>query len=127
MPKPYSANLFLAGAVATPKVAIKVVVKADNSQLDLDKLAKAVAMHETANCTRGSAKLNNCHGILSWSGGRRHFKAYPTKEASYEDFKQIWAKYYKVFPTLALARRYSGNDRAHIWLANVIKFYNSEV
>lgn len=96
----------------------------DNQSIDLDKLARAVAQHETAGCTKGSAKVRNCFGIMSWTGGKRHFKVYATKEASYEDFKRIWAKSYKVFPNLALAKKYSGNDRAKIWLNNVTKFYN---
>jgi len=62
---------------------------------------------------------------MSWAGGVRHFQSYPTKEASYEHFKQIWSDHYKVFPTLAIARKYSGNDRAAIWLNNVTKFYYS--
>lgn len=94
------------------------------SGVELDRLAKAVAKQETANCTKGSAKVNNCFGIMAWTKGKRHFKAYPTKEASYEDFKRLWAKSYGGFPTLAKAKKYSGNDRAHIWLKNVTKFYN---
>lgn len=98
-------------------------VSGGGGQVDLDRLAKAVAKHETANCTKGSAKVNNCFGIMAWSKGKRHFKLYPTKEASYEDFKRLWAKSYGGFPTLAKAKKYSGNDRAHIWLRNVTKFY----
>lgn len=93
--------------------------------VDLDKLAKAVAMHETANCTKGSARFNNCFGI-KYAG---KFARYATKEASYADFKRIWSKptgYYRgQFPTLALAKKYSGNDRASIWLKNVSHFYSS--
>lgn len=64
---------------------------------------------------------------MSWAGGKRHFKSYLTKEASYEDFKRIWTNpkgWYKGrFPTPFLASKYSGNARAAIWLANVTKFY----
>ena len=96
------------------------------TSVNLDKLAKAVARHETGDCTApvGSALVNNCFGIVSYTGGR-HFKRYATKEESYEDFKRIWATYYKRFPDLAMARKYSGNDRAEQWLANVTSAYNS--
>ena len=53
----------------TPK-AIKPVlpikeVKIDTT-IDLDRLAKAVAMAETNNCTKGYGKTHfNCHGIKS--------------------------------------------------------------
>lgn len=60
---------------------------------------------------------------MAWSNGKRYFKRYPTKEASYVDFKRIWSSHYRQFPTLALAKKYSGNDRAHIWLRNVTQFY----
>jgi hypothetical protein len=56
--------------------------------------------------------------------GVRSFKRYATCEESYADFKRIWAKSYKTFPTLKAAQVYSGNDRAHIWLANVKSKYN---
>ena len=55
--------------------------------------------------------------------GNRSFKRYKTKADSYADFKRIWGAYYKTFPNLALAKKYSGNDRAQIWLNNVTKFY----
>lgn len=90
---------------------------------NLNKLARAVAMHETHDCQdkQGAALVNNCFGIIR--NGR--FVRYATKEDSYADFKQIWTKYYGRFPDLELAKRYSGNDRSRTWLNNVIKFYNS--
>lgn len=94
-------------------------------EVDLDKLAYAVAMHETKNCTVGnSASRNNCFWIMQWDKkGKRSFKSFSTKEESYEAFKTLWAKHYKWLPTKAKARRYSGNDRADIWLANVNYYY----
>lgn len=49
---------------------------------------------------------------------------YEKPEDSYEAFKKIWSTWYGEMPTLATAKRYSGNDRAHIWLANVTQFYH---
>ncbi len=95
---------------------------------DLDKLARAVAQHETGNCTAnvGAARVNNCFGIRAWDAhGRPYFKRYATPEDSYADFKRIWSTYYGRFPDLALARRYSGNDRPGQWLSNVAMFYKS--
>src|SRR3990172_8536963 len=39
--------------------------------LDLDKLAKAVARHETNDCNAkaGAAKVRNCFGIREWKNG----------------------------------------------------------
>lgn len=93
--------------------------------VDLDKLAKAVARHETNGCTKGSAKYNNCFGIMEWPNGKRRFKRYATKEESYDHFKKIWAKSYGGMPTLAKAKKYSGNDKSTAWLNNVTKFYNA--
>ena len=92
---------------------------------DLDKLAKAVARHETCSCTCGnSAAVNNAFGIREWINGKPRFKHYASCEESYKDFKRIWSKYYGRFPDAKLASRYSGNDRPYQWLANVTKFYN---
>jgi hypothetical protein len=95
---------------------------------DLEKLAKAVAMHETKDCTLGNSALvhNNAFGIMQWdSQGNRSFKKYESCEESYEDFERIWKTHYRVFPNEDLAKIYSGNDRHEAWLANVTKFYNS--
>lgn len=93
--------------------------------VDLDKLAIAVATHETCSCTCGSAKYNNCFGIR-YNGTFAHYK---TKEDSYADFKRIWAKptgYYRgQYPTLSLAKTYTGNDRAVAWLSTVTRVYES--
>jgi len=111
------------GVEQTPKLDTK-----SGQGLNIDKLAKAVARHETADCTIGSAKYNNCFGIMQWDkAGNRSFKRYATKEDSYADFKRIWMNpkgwYQGKFPTPFLANKYSGNDRADAWLRNVTKFY----
>lgn len=96
--------------------------------VDLDKLAYAVARHETGNCTakKWSSLVNNCFGIRECSGGKCHgFKKYATKEESYKAFKDLWMRWYGwEFPTIQHAIKYSWNDRAHIWLSNVTQFYN---
>lgn len=104
---------------ATPPVVAK--------RLDLDKLAKAVARHETASCTKGAGKThNNCFGIMQWNKkGQRSFKRYAAREDSFKDFKRIWAAYYGRFPDLKLAKKFSGNDRPQQWLSNVTTFYNA--
>ena len=90
---------------------------------DIGALAKAVAMHETADCTKGSASLNNCFGIK-----RNHlFVEYETKEESYKDFMVTWLKYYKNLPDQRAAERWSGNDRSEVWLKNVNSFYYDQI
>lgn len=96
----------------------------EGNTLDLDKLAYAVAVAETGDCTEGmGVTKNNCFGIMTWPNGVRTGKWYPNKQASYEDFKRIWAKNYKRFPDFTLAHRWTGGDRVHTWLANVKRVY----
>jgi hypothetical protein len=105
-----------------------VVSNAAPPGLDLDKLAIAVAKHETAYCTSPGSPTanarNNCWGIMHWPNGKRTLRTFKTTDEGKEAFKRIWAKSYKRFPDLALARTYSGNDKAAIWLSNVTRFYN---
>jgi len=50
---------------------------------------------------------------------------YNNQEESFEAFKKIWVQGYGGgLPTLRMAQVYSGNDRANIWLNNVLHFYN---
>lgn len=48
---------------------------------------------------------------------------YEKPEDSYQAFYKIWSTWYKKFPNQEMAKRYSGNDRAHYWLTNVTAFY----
>lgn len=111
--------------VAKPKTVPSTPVP----PLDLDKLADAVAMHETGYCkSPGSPKANarnNCWGIMHWPNGKRTLKRYATIQEGKEDFKRIWGTYYKQMPNLRLARTYSGNDKAAAWLKNVTHFYET--
>jgi hypothetical protein len=100
------------------------------TSFNLDALAKAVARHETASCTKGyGVEYNNCFGI-KWGKtapcdnvGRNNMCIYNDPAESYEAFKKIWSTWYGQMPTLRTAQIYSGNDRAHTWLANVTQFY----
>ena len=58
--------------------------------------------------------------------GKRQLKAYKTQADSFEDFKRIWAKSYKVFPTQAMAEKWTGKDKAKIWLQHVKNSYYAD-
>lgn len=118
----------------TPKVEKPQIkpkeVKIDIS-FDLDKLAKAVAMAETGNCTKGYGKTySNCFWIKSGKTapcpkvGKNKMCIYEKPEDSYEAFKVIWAKWYKWHPNLVSAQRWTGHDNAVRWLSHVNLHYN---
>jgi len=90
----------------------------------MDKLAMAVAMHETKNCTLGVGATHlNCFGIRKWNGHQLDWARYNSKKEAYIDFKEIWGRMYgTTTPTLANARRWSGDDRAVAWHNNVTHF-----
>ena len=97
---------------------------------DLYKLAGCVAIQETANCTKGfGLEYNNCHGLKNGNTapcskiGKNRMCIYESPNESYKAFKIIWQKWYKRFPDYQLAQKYSGNDRAGIWLNNVTNCY----
>lgn len=91
--------------------------------LNMDKLAYAVAMAETGDCTKGAGRYNNCFGIMHWPNGVRTLRRYETKEDSYEHFKEIWSKHYKTFPTYSMAVKWTGNDNPKRWLEIVNYYY----
>ena len=102
-----------------------------NKWVDINKLAKAVARHETWNCKLWYWKeYNNCFGIKNGGTapckkmGRNNMCIYNSPAESYDAFNIIRSKWYKTLPTLALAKKWSGNDRASEWLKNVLFFYN---
>lgn len=70
----------------------------------MDKLAKAVALHETGDCTAkvGSALYNNCHGFRV-RGKFLHFK---TKQGSYDYFEDLWEEDFGGMPDARLATAY---------------------
>lgn len=95
--------------------------------VDMDKLAYAVGMYETTQCTNPNSPTanarNNCHGIMTYVNGKRTPRSFASTADSAAYFKTIWQKLYGGFPTLAQARTYSGNDRACTWLKQVHRFY----
>ena len=121
--------------IAIPYTKPKPIV--DIQGYDIDKLAKAVAIHETGDCTAkvGAATHNNCHGF------RRNdkFLIFKDKSESYEKFKNLWARDFEDFPTIRLATAYvcgwrhlrekgpvpcpGGNPKS--WLASVNSIYYS--
>lgn len=116
----------------TPKVE-KPVEKPNEEtkeELDMDKLARAVAIAETGNCTKGYGKTHfNCHGIKSgntypcpWTPKGKMCK-FKDKEESFIAFKVIWGKWYKIHPNLVSAQRWTGHDNAVRWLYHVNLHY----
>jgi hypothetical protein len=99
---------------------------------DLDKVAYAVAMAETHNCTLGYGKeYNNCFGIKNGNTapcpeiGRNRMCIYERPEQSYEAFKKIWVKWYGGgLPTWAGAQKWTGNSNPSSWIKNVKYYYN---
>jgi len=126
-----------AKVVKTTKVTPKVEKKQEKPKevkidisFDLDKLAKAVAMAETGNCTKGYGKTySNCFWIKSGKTapcpkvGKNKMCIYEKPEDSYEAFKVIWAKWYKWHPNLVSAQRWTGHDNAVRWLSHVNHHY----
>jgi hypothetical protein len=100
-------------------------VEIEEKPVDLDKLAYAVAMAETGNCTKGSAISNkNCFGIMEWPNGKRQLKTYKDIKDSFKEFKEIWKDHYKTFPDYEMAKLWTGNDRPDTWLKAVTQYYN---
>ncbi len=99
---------------------------------NLDKLAKAIARHETGDCQLGVGKSrNNCFGITN----RKGFASYANSGQSYAAFKALWtSKYGGSLPTLRHATTWvcgpswptgkhcNGGD-PQAWLASVLKSY----
>lgn len=124
----YNRTGFLNGAAITPKVV------ANTEKSVLDKVAYAVAMAETKNCTEGYGKTyNNCFGIKNGNTapctkiGRSRMCIYEKPEDSYEAFKKIWGKWYGGgLPTRQGAVKWTGGDRVDTWIYNVNHYYNKQ-
>lgn len=98
---------------------------------DIDRLARAVAMAETGNCTKWYGKTyNNCFGIKSGRTApcpkvwKSKMCIYEKPEDSYIAFKKIWSKWYAWKPNLKMAQRWTGHDNAVRWLGHVNHFYD---
>ncbi len=95
--------------------------KLEAKNIDIQKLAHAVAMAETSDKGMVLAK-NNYHGIKCGE----HFCSYASKEESYEKFGELWLrKYGDHLPTLQDARRYTAGEGTG-WLKTVTVVYNSK-
>ena len=94
--------------------------------VNLNKLALAVAVAETENCTTGTGvSKNNCHGIFQCTAGGCAPIHFASKEDSFRAFKSLWMRSYgNRFPTIADARRYVGSDAVE-WYQTVVEVYNS--
>ena len=102
-----------------------------NKELDLNKLAYAIAMSETWNCTKGYWKeYNNCFWIKNGNTApcpkiwRNRMCIYEKPEDSYEAFKKVWSTWYKTFPTRRQATIWTGADNADRWLSHVKLYYS---
>ncbi len=95
--------------------------------LDIKKLAYAVSVAETSNCTKGTGvSSNNCFGIMTFKNGKRSPRKFATKEESFAAFEELWMrKYGGRFPTLADAKKYAGSEGTH-WLHTVTTVYNRQ-
>lgn len=101
--------------------------------VDLDKLWKAVALHESGLpgkrypcATPWHKAKNNCVSIMWWPNGKRELKPYHSLQANKEAFKSLWIRLYGGgMPTLELAEKYSGKDQHIAWFENVTHFYNT--
>ena len=110
---------------------VAITVPEVEKVFDINRLAKAVAMAETANCTKWYwATHNNCFGIKHWNTApcpwvpKMAMCKYDTPEESYEAFKIIWTKWYWELPNYEMAKRWSWDDRTWTWRTNVLHFYN---
>lgn len=84
--------------------------------VDLNRLARAVAVAETSGCSRGTGITHlNCFGIRE-NGA---FVKFDSHAASFESFKWNWTKSYGGFPTIEDARKWTGSDSAESWLSHV--------
>lgn len=99
--------------------------------MDLDKLAQAVACAETSCGTRGAAvSRRNAHGLMRWSKNEdgsttRYLATFSNMSQSYAEFKSVWRRLYGGrCPTIEDARRYTGHDKAEIWLGHVYSVYD---
>jgi len=91
--------------------------------VDYDRLYYAVSMAESGNCASAQHKKNNnCVSIMTWTGGKRHLQKFESIEANKAAFTKLWSEHYKAFPTMALAKKYTGGDSAGTWL-NAVKTY----
>lgn len=95
--------------------------------VDLQRLAYAVAVAETSNCSKGTGvSKNNCHGIMECNRSSCSAKTFANTTQSFIAFQKLWLRAYgDRFPTLADAKRYSGGE-GDTWLHRVRSAYRSQ-
>jgi len=95
--------------------------------VDIRKLAYAVAVAETKDCTTGmGVSKNNCHGIFGCVEGKCGPREFASKEDSYLEFQRLWLeKYGDRFPTLADAKKYTYSP-GKTWLKTVRLVYDKK-
>lgn len=103
------------------------------SKVNYDKLWWAVGIAESSNGTGhpcGTAwhkAANNCVSIMSWTGGKRHLKKFPSIEVNKAAFKALWtSRYGDELPQMKQAIIYTGNEKSSVWLETVLSSYNSQ-
>jgi len=116
------------------KKTVPKKIKPNWQNYDIYILARAVSEHETKNCKLWYWKIyNNCFWIKNWwtvpcnKIWRNRMCIYNTPKESYDAFKIIRETWYDWLPNLEKAKRWSWNDRAEIWLKNVLNFYNKSI
>ncbi len=92
--------------------------------VDLDRLAYAVAVAETGNCSKGTGvSKNNCHGIMECRRSGCSAKTFANTTQSFVAFQKLWLEAYgDRFPTLSDAKRYSAGP-GDTWLHRVRSAY----
>lgn len=115
--------------VKLPPVA-PIIEKSEQPEvqaLNYDKFYEAVAKAESGNCsTKWHKAAKNCVSIMAWTKGKRHLRQFSSIAESKSYFVKLWkTRYGNKFPTLKEAKKYTGNDKAAIWLSIVKKHYFS--
>ena len=116
-----------------PEITVEYVLQENEDWFDVDKLAKAVAMHETKDCQLWyGSKYNNCFWIKNWNTApceriwNNKMCIYNSPEESYKAFKKIWTETWYNWPvTREKAIVWSWDDRAEDWYQNVTHFYET--
>lgn len=118
-------------AVVSKEIPVVREERTSPKDFDINKLAYAIAMAETWNCTKGYwVTHSNCHWIKS--GNTYPCKTKPwskmcifkDKDESYLAFRTIWMKWYKTFPTAVQASRWTWADASISWRKNVSHYYS---
>lgn len=115
----------------TEKPIVKEEVKKE--EFDIDRLAYAVSMAETSWFTKwyGVTHLN-WQWIKHWNTvkcpwvPKMAMCKFKTQEESNEAFVKIWWTWYKEFPTLQMAKRWTWDDKAELWLEDVKYYYYND-